>query len=163
MVAPGAARRARINHWPVPWPVAAARPLVGRYPAVVRGVTSMGPAGDRISPRHRGGRAGRCRARFRGTDRHELAGPLLAGRPGCRPGTYTGATIGPGRDPETSANPPMTGGPGRDHFRAGTKQNPDSTVPGDGLSLNVPTESSPDWPRRDPGRTGTPKEKEKGS
>jgi hypothetical protein len=58
----------------------------------------------------RGGRAGRVPVWVRGTDCQELARPLLAGRPGYGQGLMQARRPGPGRDPETSAHPPMTGG-----------------------------------------------------
>ena len=90
-------------------------------------------------PDQRGGCAGRVPVRLRGTDRQELAGPLLAGRPGCRPGTYTGATARPRRDPKVSANSPMTI-KARARSLPGRKRNSTRTAPWrwGGLNLSMP-------------------------
>ena len=45
-----------------------------------------------------------------GPDGHELAGLLLAGRPGYGQCVSRARRPGPGRDPEISASPPVTGG-----------------------------------------------------
>ena len=48
-------------------------------------------------------------------------------------------------------------------FEQVTKQNPDRTVAVGGLNLNVPDGTLTELGRNATGRTGTPKEKEKGS
>ena len=80
----------------------------------------------------------RVLVRLGGTDR-ELAGPLLAGRPGCRPGTYTGATARPRRDPKVSANSPMAI-KARARSLPGRKRNSTRTAPWrwGGLNLSMP-------------------------
>jgi hypothetical protein len=81
----------------------------------------------------------RVLVRLGGTDRQELARPLLAGRPGCRPGTYTGATARPRRDPKVSANSPMTI-KARARSLPGRKRNSTRTAPWrwGGLNLSMP-------------------------
>jgi hypothetical protein len=52
--------------------------------------------------------------------------------------------------------------PGRDHVEQETKQYPDGTVAVDGLHLNAPDGKLIRLVVARPGRTGPPKEKEKG-
>ena len=138
VVFPRAGLKDPVSHL-APWPAAPARPLVARYPAVVRGGTvahnryatasvtyrptmsqpstaypRRRPAATNPArpgrPDQRGGHAGRVLARLGGTDRRELAGPLLAGRPGYRQGLSRARRPGPERHPEASASPPMIAG-----------------------------------------------------
>ena len=99
-----------------------------------RGRRTMG--GPRTSSRCRrcGCWARSCPASW--TDRQELAGPLLAGRPGCRQGLIRARRPGPECDAEASASPPVTRrAPAVIISGQETRQDPDGTVAVGGLNV----------------------------
>src|SRR5580700_3396675 len=145
-VASGPSRRALETHWPVPWPAAAARPLVGPL-----------PEGGARRPCWSGSGPGS----WHGSS--ELAGPLLANRPGYGQGLTRARRPGPERVPEISANPPTTGG-ARPCSLPGKKRTAPGRHRGRGRAQPERVRREAHQAGRDAtGRTGTPKEKEKGS